>query len=85
MHDHESIRNRHPRFRGDSAHHERPSAQDRAAFTIGGTSVPVGQRRDIDLQVPGGATDPATYIPVTVFHGVHPGPVLALTMEYTWL
>jgi hypothetical protein len=59
---------------------ERASAQDRAAFAIGGTAVPAGQRRDIDLQVPGGATDPATYIPVTVFHGVHPGPVLALTM-----
>ena len=29
--------------------------------------------------MPAGATDGATYVPVTVFHGTAPGPVLALT------
>ncbi len=52
----------------------------RQPFTIGGRSVPAGQRVDLDLQVPAGTTDPATYIPVSVFHGTGPGPVLALTM-----
>ena len=41
--------------------------------------VPPGQRQDIDLQVPAGNSDPATRIPVTVFHGARPGPVLAIT------
>jgi predicted deacylase len=52
----------------------------REPFAIADQSVLPGQRADLDLQVPGGATDPATYIPVTVFHGARPGPVLALTM-----
>jgi hypothetical protein len=41
-------------------------------------TVPPGQRRDFDLQVAAGTADPATRIPVTVFHGARPGPVLAL-------
>jgi predicted deacylase len=48
-------------------------------FAIGGRMVQPGQRTDIDLEVRSGATDPATYIPVTVFHGTQAGPVLALT------
>lgn len=51
----------------------------RAPFEIGGVRVPAGQRIDIDLQVVAGLTDPATYIPISVFHGARPGGVLALT------
>jgi hypothetical protein len=53
--------------------------QGRPAFTLAGRSVPPGQRADIDVAVPAGATDPATAIPITVFHGAAAGPVLALT------
>ena len=58
-----------------------PQAQTpaRAPFTIGGVSVPVGQRVDVDLLIPAGASDPATAVLVTVVHGARPGPVLALT------
>ena len=55
------------------------AAQPRAPFSVGSTSVPAGQRVDLDLAVPPGATDGPTRVPVTVFHGVAPGPVLALT------
>lgn len=55
-------------------------AQDRLAFSIADRRVHAGTRMDIDLPVPAGATDPATYIPVTVFHGASDGPVLAITM-----
>lgn len=48
-------------------------------FTLGGIQVAAGQRVDIDLPIPAGASDPATYVPVTVFHGARPGRVLALT------
>lgn len=54
-------------------------AQGRAPFVIGATRVPAGQRLDLDLPVPAGATDGATRVPVTVFHGAADGPVLALT------
>jgi predicted deacylase len=47
-------------------------------FAIGQHSVAPGQRADFELAVPAGATDAATTIPVTVFHGVAPGPVLAI-------
>jgi predicted deacylase len=53
--------------------------QGRAAFSLAGRSVAPGQRADIDVAVPAGATDPATSVPITVFHGVSAGPVLALT------
>jgi predicted deacylase len=47
-------------------------------FAIAGQSVPAGERRHLDLLVPAGP-DPSTRIPVTIFHGASPGPVLALT------
>jgi predicted deacylase len=56
------------------------TAAQSASFVLGGQTVPPGARTDIELQIPAGATDPATYIPVTVFHGTSDGPVLALTM-----
>jgi uncharacterized protein len=55
------------------------AAQPRPPFVIGGTTVAAGQRADVDLPVPAGGTDGATRVPVTVFHGAAPGPVLALT------
>jgi hypothetical protein len=51
----------------------------RGPFTIAGRSVAPGERLDFDLPIPRGS-DPATFIPLTVFHGVLDGPVLALTM-----
>jgi len=55
------------------------AAQPRTPFTIGGVRVAAGTRLDLDLAVAAGASDPATRVPVTVFHGSRPGPVLALT------
>jgi predicted deacylase len=55
-------------------------AQAQTPFAIGGRTVPPGQRLDLDLPVAAGPSDGATYVPVTVFHGAAPGPVLALTM-----
>ena len=54
-------------------------AQPREPFAIAGHQVSAGQRVDLDIQVPAGASDPATFIPVTVFHGARHGQVLALT------
>ncbi len=54
------------------------SAQPRAPFVIAGRTVPAGTRVDVEIVVPAGA-DPATVVPVTVFHGASDGPVLALT------
>ncbi|MGE0360544.1 MAG: succinylglutamate desuccinylase/aspartoacylase family protein [Vicinamibacterales bacterium] len=58
--------------RGEARQASRP-------FAIGGTSVPAGQRADVDLVVPAGAGDPATAVLTTVFHGARPGRALALT------
>jgi hypothetical protein len=55
-------------------------ARTPAGFVIAGREVAAGERAHVDLAVPAGATDSATYVPVTVFHGAEPGPVLALTM-----
>jgi hypothetical protein len=55
-------------------------AGTRAGFAIAGREVTAGERTHVDLAVPASATDPATYVPLTVFHGAEPGPVLALTM-----
>ena len=55
------------------------AAQPRAPFAIGGQTVAAGTRVDLDLAVPAGTADGATRVPVTVFHGALPGPVLALT------
>jgi hypothetical protein len=55
-------------------------AQERAPFRIGEHAVAAGKRADVALKVAAGASDPATYIPVSVFHGAANGPVLALTM-----
>jgi uncharacterized protein len=52
----------------------------RVPFMLAGHSVAAGTRADIDIRIPAGASDPETYIPVTVFHGAANGPVLALTM-----
>lgn len=51
----------------------------RESFSIAGRSVAPGERADFDIAVPSGDSDPATYVPVTVFHGTADGPVLALT------
>jgi predicted deacylase len=51
-----------------------------APFLFGGVKVPAGQRIDLDLPIRAGSADPATYIPISVFHGARPGGVLALTM-----
>lgn len=48
------------------------------AFGFAGKSVAAGTRLDVELAV-AEMEDPATVIPVSVFHGAKPGPVLAIT------
>lgn len=54
-------------------------AQQPAPFRIAGQLVSPGTRADFEIAVPAGATDPATRVPVSVFHGVSEGPVLSIT------
>jgi uncharacterized protein len=54
------------------------SARQRDAFEIASHRIAPGERLDLDLPIPA-AGDPATFIPVTVFHGRRSGPVLAVT------
>src|SRR5215831_1663401 len=63
------------------------AAQDRKTFTVGTASAARGQKATGSIEVPAGV-DPALSIPVAVFHGVKPGPVLAIVAgshgtEYT--
>jgi hypothetical protein len=55
------------------------AAQGVAPFAFGGRDIAPGTRVDLELPVSTGATDPATVIPVTVFHGSRPGPRLVIT------
>ena len=63
------------------------SAFAQTNFTVGTASAGPGQKAFGTIDVPAGV-DPATSIPVAVFHGAKPGPVLALVSgshgtEYT--
>src|SRR5438045_8800361 len=63
------------------------SAQGRATFTVGTATAARGQKVTGTIEVPAGS-DAALSIPVAVFHGAKPGPVLALVAgahgtEYT--
>src|SRR5262244_1187 len=53
------------------------AAQDRATFNVGSASAARGQKATGVIEVPAGS-DAALSIPVAVFHGAKPGPVLAL-------
>lgn len=53
------------------------AAQERATFTVGTATAARGQKATGVIAVPAGS-DAATNIPVAVFHGAKPGPVLAL-------
>ena len=53
------------------------TAQQRNSFTVGTATAMRGQRAMGTIEVPAGS-DAATSIPVAVFHGARPGPVLAL-------
>jgi|SRR5215813_2055345 len=53
------------------------AAQNRATFTVGTASAARGQKATGTIEVPAGS-DAALSIPVAVFHGAKPGPVLAL-------
>ena len=53
------------------------AAQDRATFTVGSATAARGQKATGVIEVPAGSDD-GTNIPVAVFHGAKPGPVLAL-------
>jgi predicted deacylase len=62
-------------------------AQDRKTFTVGTATAARGQKATGTIEVPAGS-DAALSIPVAVFHGAKPGPVLALVAgshgtEYT--
>lgn len=52
-------------------------AQNRATFTVGTATAAGGQKATGTIDVPAGS-DAALSIPVAVFHGAKPGPVLAL-------
>jgi predicted deacylase len=63
------------------------AAQDRQTFTIGNATAARGQKALGTIEVPAGS-DAALSIPVAVFHGATPGPVLAIVAgahgtEYT--
>ncbi len=63
------------------------AAQDRATFTVGNATAARGQKATGTIEVPAGS-DAALSIPVAVFHGAKPGPVLAIVAgshgtEYT--
>ena len=53
------------------------AAQDRKTFTVGTATAERGQKATGTIEVPAGS-DAALSIPVAVFHGAKPGPVLAL-------
>src|SRR5919108_5717305 len=53
------------------------AAQDRATFTVGSATAARGQKATGVIDVPSGS-DAGTSIPVAIFHGAKPGPVLAL-------
>ena len=52
-------------------------AQNRPTFTVGTATASRGQKATGTIEVPAGS-DAALSIPVAVFHGAKPGPVLAL-------
>jgi len=52
-------------------------AQNRSTFTVGTAAALRGQKATGTIEVPAGS-DAALSIPVAVFHGAKPGPVLAL-------
>ncbi len=63
------------------------TGQERATFTVGTATAARGQKATGAIEVPAGS-DAALSIPVAVFHGAKPGPVLALVAgahgtEYT--
>jgi predicted deacylase len=63
------------------------AAQDRATFTVGTATAARGHKATGTIEVPAGS-DAALSIPVAVFHGAKPGPVLAIVAgshgtEYT--
>ena len=63
------------------------AAQNRSSFTVGSATAARGQKATGTIDVPAGV-DAALSIPVAVFHGAKPGPVLALVAgahgtEYT--
>src|SRR6266581_9185138 len=52
-------------------------SRDRATFTVGTATASRGQKAVGTIEVPAGS-DAGLSIPVAVFHGAKPGPVLAL-------
>ncbi|HZF37637.1 MAG TPA: M14 family metallopeptidase [Blastocatellia bacterium] len=53
------------------------AAQDRATFKVGSATAARGQKAIGAIEAPAGS-DAGTSVPVAVFHGAKPGPVLAL-------
>jgi len=53
------------------------TAADPGTFTVGTATAAQGREATGTIEVPAGV-DPALHIPVAVFHGAWPGPVLAL-------
>lgn len=51
----------------------------RQPFTIGGTSVPAGERRLVDLPISKLSNHTPVTLPVDVMHGARPGPAMFIT------
>lgn len=51
----------------------------RQPFTIGGTSVPAGERRLVDLPISRLSNHTPITLPVDVMHGARPGPAMFIT------
>jgi predicted deacylase len=57
--------------------HVRAQTNERATFTVGTATAARGQKATGTIEVPAGS-DAGLSIPVAVFHGAKPGPVLAI-------
>src|SRR6266404_905183 len=72
---------------GGGATQAKAQTSNRPTFTVGTATAARGQKATGTIEVPAGS-DAALSIPVAVFHGARPGPVLAIVAgshgtEYT--
>lgn len=54
-------------------------AHAQESFQLGEISVERGERKDFSLEIPAGADDPATFIPLSIVAGEQDGPTVLMT------